>query len=92
MEAKWGAPFGMTYEEMCEQVGGPPFDDQAARSLLARVAGLGYLRGVRESAKVNRKGGSQIRVRYYPVGEIPAEPRPRQRQESYFDGLVRANS
>lgn len=91
-EAKWGEPFGMTYEELCAQLGEPPFDDEAARSLLARTASLGYLRGVRERAPVTRKSGSNVRVRYYPVGEIPADPKKRVRQESYFDGLVRATS
>jgi hypothetical protein len=91
-EEKWGKPFGMTYEELRDQVGRPPFTDEDARGLLARVAGQGWIKGVREPAPTSRKGGSQVRVRYFVVRDLPAAPPTRVKRESYFDGLVRASS
>jgi len=91
-EEKWGKPFGMTYEELREQLGLPPFSDDDARGVLKRVAGQGWIRGVREPAHTGRKGGSQVRVRYFAVADLPAASRSRVKRDSYFDGLVRASS
>lgn len=90
-EAKWGKPFGMTLEELCVQLGPPPFDAEAARGMLARMVECGWLRGVRESAQTGRKGGSQVRVRFFAAADMPPE-KAAPKQGSYFDGLVRACS
>lgn len=91
-EAKWGKPFGMTFEELAAQVGAPPFEDRMGRDLLARMADRGWLRGVREPAHTGRKGGSQVRVRYFAAADMPSEGPAASKRQSYFDGLVRASS
>lgn len=90
-EAKWGQPFGMTFDELCVQIGPPPFDAAAARGLLARMVERGWLRPVREPAHTGRKGGSQVRVRFFVAADMPLE-RAAPKAGSYFDGLVRAAS